>query len=88
MIIFRNILLRKQIITIAGPAIVEMVMYMLIGVVDIAIVGRLGPEALAAVSLGAEIFFAIILLLEALAISSTILVAREKAPTGKPVLIR
>ena len=78
MIIFRNILLRKQIITIAGPAIVEMVMYMLIGVVDIAIVGRLGPEALAAVSLGAEIFFAIILLLEALAIGSTILVAQGK----------
>ncbi|MGR6835662.1 MATE family efflux transporter [Syntrophomonas erecta] len=68
--------LRQQIMRIAGPAIVEMIMYMVIGVVDIAIVGRLGAIPLAAVSLGSEIFFSIVLFMEALAIGSAVLVAQ------------
>jgi len=57
---------------------VEMIMYMVIGLVDVAVVGRLGAVPLAAVGLGTEIFFAVILFLEALAIGSSILVAQAK----------
>jgi MATE family multidrug resistance protein len=78
MLIYRDPLLRKQILTIAGPAMGEMIMYMIIGVVDIAVVGRLGASPLAAVSLGAEIFFSLVLFLEALAIGANVLVAQAK----------
>jgi MATE family multidrug resistance protein len=78
MLIYRDALLRKQILTIAGPAMGEMIMYMIIGVVDIAVVGRLGASPLAAVSLGAEIFFSLVLFLEALAIGANVLVAQAK----------
>lgn len=78
MLIRQDTALRKNILIIAGPAMVEMIMYMVIGVVDIAVVGRLGASPLAAVSLGAEIFFSLVLFLEALAIGSTVLVAQAK----------
>lgn len=78
MLIYRDPLLRKQILTIAGPAMGEMIMYMIIGVVDIAVVGRLGASPLAAVSLGSEIFFSLVLFLEALAIGANVLVAQAK----------
>jgi len=78
MLIRRDPLLKKQILTIAGPAMGEMIMYMIIGVVDIAVVGRLGAAPLAAVSLGAEVFYALVLFLESLAIGSNILVAQAK----------
>ncbi len=78
MLIYRDALLRKQILTIAGPAMGEMIMYMIIGVVDIAVVGRLGASPLAAVSLGAEVFFSLVLFLEALAIGANVLVAQAK----------
>ncbi|CFX58680.1 Multi antimicrobial extrusion protein [Syntrophomonas zehnderi OL-4] len=78
MLILKDYALRTQIFKTAGPAMVEMVMYMVIGLVDIAVVGRLGAAPLAAVGLGAEIFFSVILFLEALAIGSAILVAQAK----------
>lgn len=78
MIIVKDPLLRKNIIKISAPAMAEMTLYMLIGVVDIAIVGRLGASELAAVGLGAEIFFALVLLFEALAIGASVLVAQAK----------
>ena len=68
MLIFRDAILRKKIIRVSTPAMLEMSLYMLIGVADIAIVGRLGAAPLAAVGLGAEIFFSLVLLFEALAI--------------------
>ncbi|MGI5912431.1 MAG: MATE family efflux transporter [Syntrophomonadaceae bacterium] len=78
MLILKDQLLRSQIFKTSGPAMIEMIMYMVIGLVDIAVVGRLGAVPLAAVGLGAEIFFAVILFLEALAIGSAILVAQAK----------
>lgn len=78
MLILRNVELRNRILKIAVPAMTEMVLYMLVGIVDIAIVGRLGAEQLAAVGLGAEIFFSIILFLAALGMGSSILVAQAK----------
>lgn len=78
MLILKDQLLRSQIFKTSGPAMIEMIMYMVMGLADIAIVGRLGATPLAAVGLGAEIFFAVILFLEALAIGSAILVAQAK----------
>jgi len=78
MLIFRDKALRSTILRTAFPAMMEMVLYMLIGVVDVAIVGHLGAAPLAAVSLGAEIFFAVVLILEALGIGSSVLVAQAK----------
>ncbi len=78
MLIIKDKQLRATILRTALPAMMEMILYMLIGVVDVAIVGRLGAEPLAAVSLGAEIFFAVVLILEALGIGSSILVAQAK----------
>lgn len=78
MLIGNDVVLRKRILTTAGPAMVEMIMYMVIGVVDIAVVGRLGAAPLAAVSLGSEIFFSLVLFLEALAVGSTVLAAQAK----------
>ncbi|MGE5379455.1 MAG: MATE family efflux transporter [Methylocystaceae bacterium] len=54
----------------------EMIMYMIIGIVDIAVVGHLGAIPLAAVSLGAEIFFGIALALSALGVGAGIIIAQ------------
>lgn len=78
MLILKDKQLRVTIFRTALPAMMEMILYMLIGVVDIAIVGRLGAAPLAAVSLGAEIFFAVVLILEALGIGSAVLAAHAK----------
>ncbi|HEX3012134.1 MAG TPA: MATE family efflux transporter [Syntrophomonadaceae bacterium] len=78
MIIIIDKSIRNTIIRTAFPAMAEMMLYMLIGVVDIAVVGRLGAAPLAAVSLGAEIFFAVVLLLESLGIGASILVAQAQ----------
>lgn len=78
MLIFKDQILRTKVFKTAGPAMIEMIMYMVIGLVDVAVVGRLGAAPLAAVGLGAEIFFSVILFLEALAIGSAILVAQDK----------
>lgn len=78
MLIFNDIKLRKKILQNALPAILEMILYMFIGVIDILIVGKLGAVPLASVSLGAQIFLAIILFLSALGTGSCILVAQSK----------
>lgn len=78
MLIVKDKNLRVKIFKTAGPAMIEMIMYMIIGLVDVAVVGRLGAVPLAAVGLGAEVFFSVILLLEALAIGSAIMVAQAK----------
>ena len=53
LLIIKEPLIRKRIFKTALPAMMEMILYMLIGVVDIAIVGRLGAVPLAAVALRA-----------------------------------
>ncbi len=78
MLILKDQFLRARIFKTSWPAMMEMIMYMVIGLVDVAVVGRLGAVPLAAVGLGAEIFFAVILFVEALAIGSAILVAQAK----------
>lgn len=78
MVILKNKELRQRILQTSLPAIGEMVLYMVIGVVDIAVVGRLGAAPLAAVGLGAELFFSVILFLEALGMGSSVLIAQSK----------
>lgn len=78
MLIFRDAELRSRILKVALPAMAEMLLYTIIGLVDIAFVGRLGAAPLAAVGLGAEIFFSVVFFLEALGIGAAILVAQSK----------
>lgn len=68
--------LSARILGIAWPAVLEMALYMLIGIADVAFVGRLGAVHLAAVSLGAEVFFGIVLTLTSLGVGATILAAQ------------
>lgn len=88
MLILKDALLRKKIIKTAMPCIFEMVLYMMVGVVDVLIVGRLGPAPLAAVSLGAQIFFAITLVVAALGVGSSILVAQAKGSRKQEMVDR
>ena len=68
--------LARRIVSTAWPAVLEMMLYMTIGFVDVAMVGRLGAGPLAAVSLGAEIFFSLLMILAALGMGGTVLAAQ------------
>ncbi len=68
---------RSEIFALAWPAILEMTLHMLAWVVDVAMVGRLGAEALGAVSLGGQIFFAAAFFLGSIGVGMTALVARR-----------
>lgn len=68
--------LSARILSTAWPAVLEMALYMLIGLADVAFVGRMGAVHLAAVSLGAEIFWGVILTLTSLGIGATVLTAQ------------
>lgn len=69
--------LRKTVILLAWPAIVEMLLHMMVGIVDTAMVGRLGPTALASVGLANQIFFLGTTVFAAIATGATSLVARH-----------
>lgn len=78
--------LTKGIFLLAWPAVVTMMLQMVVGMADVAMAGRLGPEALAAVGLGRQIMFLSFALAGGLATGTTALVAqyygrgeREKA---------
>ncbi|MDD2421717.1 MAG: MATE family efflux transporter [Heliobacteriaceae bacterium] len=78
MLILHDAVLRQRIFKIAAPAMLEMILYMVVGLVDIAFVGRLGAAPLAAVALGSQIFFSVVIFVAALGMGSTILVAQAK----------
>ncbi|MFP4201003.1 MAG: MATE family efflux transporter [Clostridia bacterium] len=67
----------SEIFTLAWPAVLEMTLHMLTWVVDVAMVGRLGANALGAVSLGGQIFFAVTFFLGSIGVGMTALVARR-----------
>ncbi|NLY50060.1 MAG: MATE family efflux transporter, partial [Firmicutes bacterium] len=60
----------------AGPAILEMGLHMLVEVVDTAMVGRLGAQELAAVALGSRVIFSTIFVFAAVGTGAAALVAR------------
>ncbi|MCC5910959.1 MAG: MATE family efflux transporter [Clostridiaceae bacterium] len=66
----------KQIIILAWPVILEMMMHTLVWTADTAMVGRLTPAAISAVSLGANIMFTVGNIFAALGIGATAIVAR------------
>lgn len=67
---------KRKIISLAWPAVLEMMLYMLLDVVDVAFVGRLGSRALAATGLGAQIYFSALFIFSALGAGAAALVAR------------
>ncbi len=69
--------IRSAVLTLSGPAIVEMLLQMMVGLFDTAMVGRLGAEALAAVGLGAQVTMIGTTIVSALVTGTTALVARH-----------
>lgn len=67
--------MRKNILLLAWPAVLRFFLQSIIGVVDVIMVGTLGPSAIAAVDMGNRIVFVIIGSLMSLTIGSTALVA-------------
>lgn len=68
--------LRKSVWLLALPVVARMSLQMLVGLVDTAMVGRIGPAAIAAVGMGNQIVFLLIGLITAFSIGTTALVAR------------
>ncbi len=69
-------MISRKIISLAWPAICEMMLYMMLDIVDVAFVGRLGAESLAAVGLGGQIYFSVLFVFCALSAGATALIAR------------
>ncbi len=72
------IITKRDVLVLAWPAIIEMSLHMLAFVVDVAMVGRLGAEALSAVGLGGQIYFSLSFFLGSVGIGVTALVARYR----------
>lgn len=70
-------MIRRKILSLAWPAVCEMMLYMLLDFVDVAFVGRLGAQSLAAVGLGAQIYFSVLFIFSALSAGATALIARS-----------
>ena len=67
---------RAKVLNMAWPAIVDQTLAMVIGIVDTAMVGRLGAQALASVGLAAQLMQASIAVFGAVTTGTTALVAR------------
>lgn len=65
-----------RVLSLAWPAIVEQSLAMMVGVIDTAMVGRLGAQALASVGLGAQVMMVAITVFAAISTGTTALVAR------------
>jgi len=68
--------LRSSVAALAVPAVLRMLLQTLVGIAALMIVGRLSPEAIAAVGLGNRVMFFLIGSLTALTVGSTALVAK------------
>ncbi|MCK4432414.1 MAG: MATE family efflux transporter [Methanomicrobia archaeon] len=68
--------IRKNVLYLAWPAVVTMLLQMVVGIADIAMVGRLGANELAAVGLGRQIIFLFYGLIFGVSIGTTALIAR------------
>lgn len=69
--------MRRQVWQLAWPASLEMVGVMVVGIVTTAMVGRLGPAALAAVGLGNLSYFSLSMVFGAVGAGATAIVARS-----------
>ncbi len=68
--------MRRHVWSLAWPVVSRMFMQSIVGMVDIMMVGRLGPASIAAVSVGNRVVFILIAVLQALAVGSSALVAQ------------
>lgn len=68
--------MRRHIWSLAWPLVSRMFMQSIVGMVDIMMVGRLGPASIAAVSVSNRLVFIMIAALQALAVGSSALVAQ------------
>lgn len=68
--------IRKQIIKLAWPAILEMMLHTLVWTADTAMVGRLNPVAISSVNLSSQIMFTVSNILGAFGIGATAMVSR------------
>lgn len=66
----------REILTLAWPAILEMVLHMFVWIVDTAMVGRLGAGALSAVGLGGSVYWTAVWVFGAVSVGVTAMVAR------------
>ncbi len=69
--------LRREIISLAWPAILEFSLHTVVWLTDVAFVGRLGPEALSATGLGGQVYSLVLFLFEAAAVAATAMVSRR-----------
>jgi putative MATE family efflux protein len=68
--------LRKKILILAWPVILEMALHMIVWVFDTAMVGRLSAEALNAVGLGGQIVFTVTFIFAGIGVGAMVMVAR------------
>lgn len=68
--------IRRAVVELSGPALVEMLLVSLVGMADMIMVGRVGPAAIAAVGLTNQPMFFIQAVFQALNVGTTALVAR------------
>lgn len=68
--------LRASVLTLAIPAVIRGALQSVIGMVSLMVVGVLGPEAIAAVGVGNRIMLIFVVILQALSVGATALVAR------------
>jgi len=87
---------RRRVLRLALPAVGEMTLHTFVWIVDMAMVGRLGADALSAVGLGGSVYFSLGFCLGALGIGTTATVAhhwgagnraRAGEATGRAVLL-
>ena len=69
--------LRRQIMELAWPAVIENLLVMSVGIADTAMVGRLGPASLAAVDLANRLVMFALAVFSAILIGTTAVVARS-----------
>jgi putative MATE family efflux protein len=69
--------LDREILKLAWPAIAEMVLHTFIWVVDTAMVGRLGAQALSAVGLSGSVYWNVLWVFSAIAVGAMAIVARS-----------
>ncbi|NPV53433.1 MAG: MATE family efflux transporter [Firmicutes bacterium] len=75
--------IRQRVIALSWPALIEMILVTLVGMVDMIMVGRLGPAAITAVGLTNQPMFLALAVFMALNVGTTAIVARAIG-SGRP----
>ncbi|GHV90074.1 MATE family efflux transporter [Spirochaetia bacterium] len=76
-------MLYRDVISIAWPSMIEMILTQLTSMADLMMVGRLGPWAMNSVGLSVQPKFVVMMLFMAMNVGATVMVARYKG-AGKP----